>query len=437
MAGIANYFSPTALSYTMSGAGGMFGGQSMLAPGAMKTSRSEAGVTVSLMPLNENEIPDIEGMPAEKKGTLEEDDVLDEPGALGKSKDAYNEESADGEQAETQLFSRNVLKVDALDNESTSEILQRLEQQGFADAALAAEMINKFKADELTGQELTDELQQMLAEQGLESANAAVELLDLVEQQTMANAGISQELLAQLELEGFEHTGLAAELIDKFLRDELTEAEASEALRKLLEKQGIEDTDASAELLGILEQQIIEENKISEALFKQREQDEFERAEASLRNAIEQNPDLKEFAKNLIIDMTPQGMRIQIADAEKRSMFPSGSADMYDYTGELLGQIMVAIESLPNDIALIGHTDATPYRSDNGYSNWELSTDRANSSRRALIDAGLSESRIVRVVGMAAQEPLNIEDPFSAENRRISVLILRENHAPADAITIQ
>jgi hypothetical protein len=209
------------------------------------------------------------------------------------------------------LFSRNVLKVDALDDESTSEILHRLEQRGFADATLAAEMINKFKAGELTGQELTDELQEMLAEQGLDGSNAAVELLSLVEQQTLANAGISQELLAQLELEGFEHTG------------------------------------------------------------------------------------------------------------------------------EFLGQIMVAIESLPNDIALIGHTDATPYRSDNGYSNWELSTDRANSSRRALIDAGLSESRIVRVVGMAAQEPLNVEDPFSAEKRRISVLILRENHKPADAITIQ
>jgi chemotaxis protein MotB len=135
--------------------------------------------------------------------------------------------------------------------------------------------------------------------------------------------------------------------------------------------------------------------------------------------------------------MTPQGMRIQIADAEKRSMFPSGSAEMYDYTGELLGQIMKVIESLPNDIALIDHTDATPYRSDNGYSNWELSTDRANSSRRALIDAGLAESRIVRVVGMAAQQPLNVEDPFSAENRRISVLILRENHTPANVITVQ
>ena len=261
MAGIANYFSPTAISYTMSGAGGMFGGQSMLSEGAMKNSRSEAGVTVSLMPLNENEIPDIEGMPAEKKGTLEEDDVIDEPGALGKSKDAYNEESADGEKAETQLFSRNVLKVDALDDESTSEILQQLEQQGFADAALAAEMINQFKAGELTGPELTEELQQMLAEQGLDGTNTAVELLALVEQQTLANAGISQELLAQLELEGFEHTGLAADLIDKFLRDELTEEEAAEALRRLLEKEGIADTDAGAELLAILEQQIIEENK--------------------------------------------------------------------------------------------------------------------------------------------------------------------------------
>ena len=113
-------------------------------------------------------------------------------------------------------------------------------------------------------------------------------------------------------------------------------------------------------------------------------------------------------------------MRIHIADAEKQSIFPSGSAEIYDYTGELLGQIMVAIGALPNDIALIGHTDATPYRSNNSYSNWELSTDRANSTGRALINAGLAESRIVWVVGMAAQEPLNVEDPFSAENRRIS-----------------
>ena len=228
--------------------------------------------------------------------------------------------------------------------------------------------------------------------------------------------------------------GLAAELIEKYRRQELTGEEAAEEMRKLLEKQGLNDTNAGDELLEILEQRLLEEARISEAQFKEHEQREFEQAEASLRKAIEQNPDLKEFAENLIVDMTPQGMRIQIADAENRSMFPSGSAEMYDYTGELLGQILKAIEALPNDIALIGHTDATPYRSDNGYSNWELSTDRANSSRRALIEAGLEESRIVRVVGMAAQEPLNVDDPFSAENRRISVLILRATPAPAAAV---
>ena len=425
MAGIANYFSPTALSYTMSGAGGMFGGQSMLSPGAMKNSRSEAGVTVSLMPLNENEIPDIEGMPAEKKGTLEEDDILDEPGALGKSKDAYNEESADGEKAENQLYSRNLLKVDVLDDESASEILQRLEQQGFAEADLAAELISNFKSDQISGQELAEELEDMLAEQGLEGSDAGADLLELVEQQTLANAGIFEDLRLELEREGFEDVGLAAELIEKYRRQELTGEEASEEMRRLLEQQGLGDTDAGDELLEILKQQLLEEARISDQQFKEHEQREFERAEASLRRAIEQNPALKEFAENLIVDMTPQGMRIQIADAEKRSMFPSGSAEMYDYTSELLGQIMKAIEALPNDIALIGHTDATPYRRDNGYSNWELSTDRANSSRRALIDAGLDEKRIVRVVGMAAQEPLNVEDPLSAENRRISVLILR------------
>ena len=232
MAGIANYFSPTALSYTMSGAGGMFGGQSMLSPGAMENSHSEAGVAVSLMPLNENEIPDIEGMPAEKKGTLEGDDILDEPGALGKSKDAYNEESADGEKAENQLYSRNLLKIDALDDEFANELLQRLEQQGFADA----ELISNFKADQITGQELAEELRDMLAEQGLEGSDAGADLLEFVEQQTLVNAGISEDLRLELEREGFEDVGLATELIEKYRRQELTGEEAAEEMGKLLEK---------------------------------------------------------------------------------------------------------------------------------------------------------------------------------------------------------
>ena len=354
MAGIANYFSPTALSYTESGAGGMLGGATMLSPGAMDSATAAPGVTVSLMPLNENEIPDIEGLPAEKKGTLEEDDILDEPGALGKSKDAYNEESASGEKAEEQYFSRNLLDVESLDDESAATLLKRLEQQGFGEVEVAAELLEGIKRGELSGADAAEEMREMLEDEGLEASEAALALLAMLEQGKFAKTGLSEEQLKELE------------------------------------------------------------------------QRDFERAEAALRESIANSPELSKFSDNLIIDMTPQGMRIQIADAEQRSMFPSGSAEMYGYTEELLSQIMQAIMPLPNDIAIVGHTDATPYHSGADYTNWELSTDRANSSRRALIAAGLPSERIVRVVGKADHDPLDKNDPFSAQNRRISVLILRE-----------
>ena len=172
------------------------------------------------------------------------------------------------------------------------------------------------------------------------------------------------------------------------------------------------------------------DDEASKELLAKLEQQEFERAENALREAIAESPELKEFSGNLIIDMTPEGMRIQIADAEKSSMFPSGSARMLPHTKELLTKILQAIQTLPNDIAILGHTDSVPYHGDNGYSNWELSTDRANASRRALTEAGLPASRIIRVVGMADMEPLVPEDPTSPQNRRISVLILRDSITP-------
>ncbi|MFQ5783443.1 MAG: flagellar motor protein MotB [Alphaproteobacteria bacterium] len=157
------------------------------------------------------------------------------------------------------------------------------------------------------------------------------------------------------------------------------------------------------------------------------EQQEFEKAKAALRAAIDTSPDLREFSKNLYIDMTPEGMRIQIVDAEQRSMFPSGGSTMYDYTEQLLQKVAQTIAKLPNDIAVIGHTDATPFRSHGGYTNWELSTDRANASRRALVGAGLPDWRIVRVSGKAGNDPFVKDDPYSAQNRRISILLLRQS----------
>jgi chemotaxis protein MotB len=242
MVGIANYFSPSAASNSESGSGGVLGGMSMVAPGPMARSMSQAGPTVSQLPLSPEEIPDDDGVPTEKP--------------TEKPTEALSEQSA-------------------------------------------------------------------------------------------------RELMAEIE------------------------------------------------------------------------QREFDRVEAALRAAIEASPELSELSENLIIEMTPEGMRIQIVDLDRRSMFPSGSSTPYDYTEHLLAKIAQAISGLQNKVAVIGHTDATPYPSGNGYTNWDLSTDRANASRRTLVASGLSGERLVRVSGKADHEPLIEDDPFSPQNRRISILLLR------------
>ncbi len=165
-----------------------------------------------------------------------------------------------------------------------------------------------------------------------------------------------------------------------------------------------------------------------------REEEQFAAAEEALRQAIQTVPDLKVLSKNLLIDRTPEGMRIQIVDQAGKSMFPIGRAEMYGHTQQLLTLVADAIAQLPQRILIKGHTDATPYVTDSGYSNWELSTDRANSSRRALVKAGLTADRIDSVAGRADKEPLKPDQPFDPQNRRISIILLREN-PPATGTT--
>ncbi len=167
-------------------------------------------------------------------------------------------------------------------------------------------------------------------------------------------------------------------------------------------------------------------------LLARREEEKFAEAEFALRQAIRDIPELKELAKSLIIDRTPEGLRIQIVDQEGLSMFPLGSSDMYERTRKLLEQVAKVVQKLPNKISITGHTDARPYHGTSGYGNWELSTDRANASRRALVEAGLPLHRILKVVGKAAREPLIPRDPTSPRNRRISIVLLREQPPPKE-----
>ncbi len=164
---------------------------------------------------------------------------------------------------------------------------------------------------------------------------------------------------------------------------------------------------------------------LSRALARRSEGAEFESAEASLRQAMQDMPDLAELSKHLIVDQTPEGLRIQLVDQEGRAMFAGTSPDPMPRTIRLLEAISSVVEQLPNRISISGHTDTLqPSRA--GYSNWELSADRANAARRILEEQGVDSDRIFEVTGKSSSEPLFPDDPDMPANRRISIMLLRE-----------
>lgn len=170
----------------------------------------------------------------------------------------------------------------------------------------------------------------------------------------------------------------------------------------------------------------VDEKELREALAKH-EQAQFAKAEAELRQAIQQIPELRDLAKNLVIENTPEGLRIQLIDQEGYSMFPSASAKMLPQTAQLLSQVAQVVAKMPNKLSISGHTDSTPFSAGASYGNWELSTDRANASRRALEASGVPNDRFETVVGRADRDHLFKDDPNSPRNRRISIVLLREN----------
>ncbi len=164
----------------------------------------------------------------------------------------------------------------------------------------------------------------------------------------------------------------------------------------------------------------------AEEVIKRKEEEQFKEAEESIKQAIQSIPSLKQMAESLVIDNTPEGLRIQIVDQEGLAMFPRGTANMFDHTKDMLNLVAEVIKKMPQKISIAGHTDATKFVGGaQGYTNWELSADRANSSRRALSSLGIPEERISRVVGKAAEDPFFKEDPNNARNRRISIILLR------------
>ena len=142
--------------------------------------------------------------------------------------------------------------------------------------------------------------------------------------------------------------------------------------------------------------------------------------------ALASNPELKGLASQLLLEMTSDGLRIQIVDGDQRAMFASGSAALQPYMRELLRAVGKLLGEVPNRLTLEGHTDALPFGTggERGYGNWELSADRANSSRRELVSGGLPEEQVLRIQGLAASNPFDRKDPTAPANRRISIIVM-------------
>lgn len=151
--------------------------------------------------------------------------------------------------------------------------------------------------------------------------------------------------------------------------------------------------------------------------------------EREVYQAMQNNPDLRPLMPNVVFEETPAGLQIQIIDQDGKPMFASGRADLPEATSTLLATLGTSLSKLDNKLVISGHTDAVPFSKGGNYDNWDLSSDRAHATRRVFEASGVTGDRIIRVSGMAASDPLVVEDPKHASNRRVSILVQRAEAA--------
>ncbi len=163
-------------------------------------------------------------------------------------------------------------------------------------------------------------------------------------------------------------------------------------------------------------------DELSETLEQRRMEELFQ----ELKQRIEENETLQEFKNQLLIDITDEGLRIQIVDRSGRPMFDSGKAELKYYSQEILFELAKTLGAVDNKLSITGHTDATPFGGRPGYTNWELSADRANTARRALVAGGVRGQQIARVVGLSDSILFDQGEPTAPVNRRISIIVLNK-----------
>jgi chemotaxis protein MotB len=152
---------------------------------------------------------------------------------------------------------------------------------------------------------------------------------------------------------------------------------------------------------------------------------QFESAAESIRQAMQESPDIAALSRQVMVDQTPEGLRIQLVDQDGRPMFAAGTAEPLPYTKKLLAAVSKIIDRLPNRISISGHTEGNASEA-GASSNWQLSAARADAARAIITGSGVSGDRIYEVAGKAGSEPLLPEDPNASANRRLSIVLMRE-----------
>jgi len=187
----------------------------------------------------------------------------------------------------------------------------------------------------------------------------------------------------------------------------------------------IQETDPDSEAPSDPNAIVLKDNQV-EQMALALEQNRLQKVMEELQEKIENNKILSEYKDQIKLDITKEGLRIQIVDKEKRPMFDSGSAELKFYSEDILSELASSISELSNKVSVTGHTDAQPFNGREDYSNWELSADRANAARRALTESGIPDRQLARVVGLASSVPYDKDAPRAPVNRRISILILNK-----------
>jgi chemotaxis protein MotB len=171
--------------------------------------------------------------------------------------------------------------------------------------------------------------------------------------------------------------------------------------------------------------QVQSDEHLEQALPSARDED-FATAAEAIHQAMQDMPDIAALSRQVMVEQTVDGLRIQLVDQDQRPMFAPGTAQPMPYTRKMLEAVAKIIDRLPNRISISGHTDGKPFTGADGTTNWELSAARANAARAILTSAGVKSDRIYEIAGKAGSEPLLPEDPDASANRRISILLMKE-----------